>query len=510
MKPPWPIHPLLIGLYPVAFELARHQRLVPLDVAVRPALAIMGGTVGLWVVLGVWMRHARKAAAVASIAMLLAFSYELLPAWWQRVASGRPLESTSVSLPGAWGGITLLGALVVSRRRGDFRVLTIYLNLFATFLIAMPLVAMARERPLPRTTALGLQPFPPGRLHSPSGSPDIYYIVLDSYARADTLQEVFQYDNSPFLNRLARRGFRIIERARANYNWTMLSLASSLNATHLNELVDRLGDDSQDWRPLHTMVRQNRVAESLARRGYRIIEFPSAFPPKAVFSAAGHRYMAPPWLLNAFEHRLLARTPLPALLRRTPADQYALHRDSLRYIFDHLPDVAKLDEPTFTFVHILAPHPPFVLADTPPETRPFSLVGSYSEDEYVRGYASTLPALNRNLEAVVDAILTNSPVPPIIVLQADHGPHLSVRIRVPEHTRVDRDTEYNIQVSILNAYYLPQGGEARLYDTITPVNTFRIIFNYYFDARLDLLGDESYVSPWSESYRLERVVDEAR
>ena len=35
-------------------------------------------------------------------------------------------------------------------------------------------------------------------------------------------------------------------------------------------------------------------------------------------------------------------------------------------------------------------------------------------------------------------------------------------------------------------------GEQVLYDSVTPVNTFRLIFNYYFNTDLPLLEDKMY------------------
>jgi hypothetical protein len=53
---------------------------------------------------------------------------------------------------------------------------------------------------------------------------------------------------------------------------------------------------------------------------------------------------------------------------------------------------------------------------------------------------------------------------------------------------------------ILNAYYLPRGGNEVLYPDVSPVNTFRLIFNRYFDAGLPLLDDLSYYSAMSSPY----------
>ncbi len=38
---------------------------------------------------------------------------------------------------------------------------------------------------------------------------------------------------------------------------------------------------------------------------------------------------------------------------------------------------------------------------------------------------------------------------------------------------------------ILNAFYLPDVDNDILYPTITPVNTFRVVFNLYFEAILN-------------------------
>jgi hypothetical protein len=48
------------------------------------------------------------------------------------------------------------------------------------------------------------------------------------------------------------------------------------------------------------------------------------------------------------------------------------------------------------------------------------------------------------------------------------------------------------RTEILNVYYLPDGGDAKLYPAISPVNTFRIIFDTYFGANYSLLPDNTY------------------
>jgi hypothetical protein len=55
-------------------------------------------------------------------------------------------------------------------------------------------------------------------------------------------------------------------------------------------------------------------------------------------------------------------------------------------------------------------------------------------------------------------------------------------------------------MKILNAYFLPPNVEEVLYDQISPVNTFRLLFNQEFGADFDLLDDASYYSSSGKPY----------
>lgn len=63
------------------------------------------------------------------------------------------------------------------------------------------------------------------------------------------------------------------------------------------------------------------------------------------------------------------------------------------------------------------------------------------------------------------------------------------------------------RTSILNAYYLPYGGDKTLYDSITPVNTFKIIFNTYFNTNLELVKDSIFHSTYEQPYKFTYIND---
>ena len=113
----------------------------------------------------------------------------------------------------------------------------------------------------------------------------------------------------------------------------------------------------------------------------------------------------------------------------------------------------------------------------------------YPGDLYAKGYQNQLTFLNEKILQAMDTLISESDTPPIIVLQGDHGPWLQPK---------------NKRMWILNAYYLP-GQADKLYPTISPVNTFRLIFDEYFGGTYDMLEDVSYFSPVPKLYEFSEI-----
>jgi hypothetical protein len=102
---------------------------------------------------------------------------------------------------------------------------------------------------------------------------------------------------------------------------------------------------------------------------------------------------------------------------------------------------------------------------------------------------------------------------PIIVVQSDEGPH-------PPRYQADEDNfdwtqatteELGEKLRILNAYYLPGVSSDALYPSISPVNSFRLIFDEYFGADMPLLEDKTYVfHDWHHLYDFTDVTERLR
>jgi|TARA_B110000467_G_scaffold134753_1_gene131263 hypothetical protein len=87
---------------------------------------------------------------------------------------------------------------------------------------------------------------------------------------------------------------------------------------------------------------------------------------------------------------------------------------------------------------------------------------------------------------------------PIIIIESDHGTDFDWNEPTNEMLKQ--------RFSNLNAYYMPEGQEL-LYDTITPVNSFRIMFNSNFNGNFELLEDKVYWSSYDQPYKFEDVTE---
>jgi hypothetical protein len=333
----------------------------------------------------------------------------------------------------------------------------------------------------------------PVQISAPGAFPDIYYIVLDMYARSDVLHERFKYDNSEFLSFLEDRGFYVAHESTANYPYTTHSLASSLNYMYVNEVAEQVGS-IQKHSLSASMIANNRLFRHLENQGYETVAFATGYWFTEFKDSDA--YLEPTrswWFPSEFQAGLIELTPLSRVpgIRGTEDD---VARERVLYPLDHLADVAEMDSPALVFAHINAPHDPFVFGA---DGRPVASKLGYTYEEFTEAYREQAAFVTRKAQQTIEEILRRSPEPPIIILQSDHG----VCYGPYEEHLTER-------MSILNAYHFPNQDYEDLYETITPVNTFRVVLNQYFGTDYVLLDDRNYFSDNETPYSFVDVTDE--
>jgi hypothetical protein len=537
------IHPFVFATFPILSLYVRNMGRGHLREAASIAIGAFIPAALLWLGVGLFVKNRDKSSIIVSVFCVLFFSYgHAISACWILLERAGIFEETKFLVQGkpallswliVWGVLFAIAFYITVKLKSDLRSTTKVLNVVALTLMATVGVSSVagiidiywtpRARAEIDAPVAGadssqatveadeitvdeatLNEFADSwqenmAIENVSGGnavagslPDIYYIIPDMYVRSDYLEEIYGFDNSEFLSYLTQKGFYVADESRTNYPHTTHSLASSLNLIYLDDIAEQVGEEYTNAQPLITMIMNNKVFQYLRGHGYTIVAF-----------STGHEftenkevdvYMSPPRRhFSDFQRILLSTTPLIVLLHKTTDD---FHRERVLYTFDHLADVAEIDAPVFVFAHILAPHPPYAFGPNGEHVRSKPHV-EYECDEFIEAYRNQVAHTNKKIQAAIEDILSRSSEPPIIIIQGDHGSSFGGGYNIPE------------RMSIFNAYYFPDHNYDLLYEDITPVNTFRVIFNNYFGTDYEILEDKSYYADFFNSpYVFDDITDQ--
>ena len=331
--------------------------------------------------------------------------------------------------------------------------------------------------------------------------PDIYYILLDGYTRGDYLRQNFNFDNSAFLKSLNKRGFYVADKANSNYAHTHFSVPSTFNMKYLNYLADKVGEKSKDRTPLRELLYNNSVVLKLKSDGYKYVNIGTQWgwsktSPLQDIEVKANNETESEILGFPLDEVALVYLQTTALKPWIEKDIRTTMVAQILNAIDKTKQVAKIAEPTISFTHFLAPHPPYLFdkngiipGQTPLE---FANQGFSDRPKYVEQTIYT----NKFVLDIVDNILRDSQTPPIIIIASDHGSAASLGTSDFVNINPNDLNEKGVKerMGILNAYYFPDKNYKNLYPTITPVNSFRVIFKQFFGEDIDLLPDRSYFS----------------
>lgn len=505
------LYPLVLATFPVVFLAAENtsEAISFAQVFVAFAFVIIG-TILLILLLRLFIKDSAKVSAIASILLLVFFTYGHIQAWMVdnevRVA-GIWVTRQRVLLPVSVVS-ALVGIALVLRYGGNLVPLMQVITAGTLILIGFNLARIGLDS-FGKTEAslAGLDWVAQAAVDEP---PDIYYILLDGYGRADVLKEIYAYDNSEFIDSLARKGFYVALESRSNYVQTSLSLSSSLNMKYLEGSVNSPHGflSRKVKRSERRSIADNSVLHYVKSVGYKYVHFDSGQGDTQRNEYADVEYLRDNpirLLLNDYSAGLLKSTMVAPLGRLVGLDVDSPF-DANRAMLFHsnmrdLQSIPDMQGPTFTFLHSLPPHPPYVFdrhGNAP------TLIGYQLEDnawQLTDLYIDQLIYVNETIENVVNEILARSSQEPVIIIQSDHGPapHSSGSFDDPSEVLVFERT------GIFNAYYLPSYCRSGLYPTISPVNTFRLVFDNCLGSQFGLLEDKTYWSTYEQKYNFSLV-----
>ncbi len=317
--------------------------------------------------------------------------------------------------------------------------------------------------------------------------PDIFYFIFDGYASSSLLKNEFLFDN-PLDSFLLKKGFRIVHNSKSNYNLTPFSMGSVFNLNYLPGLRSDQEFFIKQYLPGVSTVYHTELFPILKKEGYRIFnhsifdlkENPPSVKPfdlweinqiydrHNIFWKANHDIG---WLI-----RIKLGIPPPVMLKQEYVD--AKDKHLMETINNTMGTIRKPeDSPKFVYSHLMLPHGPYTFDSAgkryPPITTPMDM------EDYRKGYLGQVNYSNSLIRGFIDSIFQNTHRPFVIILQGDHG----FRFLTPD--------KRHLQFDNLNAFYFSNSNYTFVRDSMTNINTFRILLNNYFGKKYPMLRDTS-------------------
>ena len=435
------------------------------------------------------LRDWLKASLVASLFIFLFFLFGDLSRWAAKTFGLGPVRANLIVLALVAAGMLVWIWLVQSRIK-NIGSANLYFNLLAILFLVSPLFQMGKYG----LEIVSSANRPPPHRRRPGNCRVLARIFTTSFSMA--MEGRISCSSSTTLIIPAfwmpwpREGFYVAGEVSSNYIQTMLSLSSSLNMDYLQSLQEE-GTEIENRGDLIHLLENSKVRRHWRKMDTSWFPFETLIRPRYPMqrSTTMTHKVRLAYPVTAFESIVIDHSMLrvlsyfPAFNKALIEMPYDTHRRQILSTFARLQEIPSLDGDYFVYAHIIAPHPPFVFdekGEALAHEEPFTLVDAnhyikdHSRKSYIAGYRQQIQYVNKLVLETVDAILARSKTPPIIILQGDHGPGAYLQWGSLEKTLPAE------RFGILNAYYFPGQDYSRLYPSISPINSFRVLLNQFF------------------------------
>jgi len=503
-KKPLVVYPFIFAIFPIIFMFAFNIKEMNFNDTLLPSALILLATIVLWSILLILLRNKYKAGLATLLFLVFFFSYGRIY---------QVCEDSSIFIPGhayllpavllAWGYCTY----IISRAKNDFRNATTALNIITAVLLTVNIANAAlykinNQASHTHITTLNTSTIKDSTV-SVKSLPDIYFVDLDEYTHPDVMKEWYGYDNSKFVNNLKDKGFYIVTNSRTRTPDSGQVIAQILNMEYLtegytfdaknnvfngiNSAKKSSSGEDLTGESTYRKIAFNKVADFLRTKGYKFIYFGNAHDigrwdsyMKDSADLYFNYYLSTEttWITE-FQNILWNSTMMRPFYNSMVGNKFtnSYSRQVLATI-EHLKSMPNMEGPKFVFTHLYCPHEPFVFDANGNPTNTL-----YQRNyQYKQYYLGQYVFISGEIDKLVTVLQKNSATLPIIIVQADHGIRPS---------NVGCDIGIDEWRKVFNALYLPGMDRAALYQSMSPVNTFRIIFNHYFNTNYELLPDDS-------------------
>ena len=443
------IFPFLLAFLPAwQLILKNYDELIFQDILI--SLSIIAISIAVWVVITKIIKNGNKAALITGVGVAFFFYFGYL-----QDALFYPLNKTSVLMIISII-VFIISAIYFVKSKKNFALSIKIANVFTVTMILFTLIQFVI----------------PGAL---AEKPNVYHIILDEYTDNEILLKQFGYNNEKFLEFLNKNGFYMPDKTFSTFGSTPDELNLILNMDY----PIRSGWVSDAYQDLKT----NKVMSTFSDQNYSVIETNSAMRWKDFSDVDTHLCYDVDFINSEFLDQVLRKSIIRYFMEQHQTDT---RRDIVRCTFNELSEIAlQSNGPTYVFAHLYVPHPPFIFGPNGENVTPdHSEISGLQSWENPQGYLNQLIYATSEISVVITNIVENDPNA-IIILQGDTG----------TSTGTDRTTTTMKDIyqshSILYAVRIP---DVNNLESVIPVNTYRIIFNNYFNMNYEYLEQHIYTN----------------
>jgi hypothetical protein len=389
--------------------------------------------------------------------------------------------------------------IIVKKRKTTFGELYLFLNLLFIVLLFSEIPHSIKRYQLDKSVDNlidfrfnAYNNYKPAESLPDSLKPDIYFLVFDALASSKSIDQLIGRKNYQLDSLLSKKKFYVAANARANYNWTIHSISTALNMEYLPPWIAPVMNDGKVYFWGSASILNNSLFSILRKEGYVIHNYqPLSFNNK---DWPGHSFF-----YNMRRYHYSFKT-LPGRIYRDILWNYnRINIDFIRkkqfvivdennklkkHYFDTtislLKETCKSAKLKFVYGHFMIPHDQYTF-DSAGNVKTAANTVVHSQAEDAKGYFGQVQFAGKVIRELVDYIQLNNKKNTIIIVAGDHG--------FKSAAALESGYTFNNFMSI----YFPDQDYSMLYDSISPVNIFRIVLNKHFKAGLPLHQDSSVI-----------------
>jgi hypothetical protein len=355
------------------------------------------------------------------------------------------------------------------------------------------------------------QQYVPKKQMPDSLKPDIFFIVFDALASSKSIEQALGSNNNGLDAYLEQQGFYVAKSSESNYNFTIHSISTAFNMSYLPTWIAPVMNDPKAYFWGCASILDNSLTDILQKENYQIFQYqPIAFnnkdwPYETYFqnlkdkhyyfkTLPGRIFRDIFWNYKRVNFNFIQNQQTKIINKRSEQKKEYLNKTK-----ELIQQSCSLSgKHKFVYGHFMIPHDPYVL-DSVGRIKPALETIVKDKNKEVQAYMDQVLYANKIIEELVSHIKNNNKKNSVIIIAGDHG-----------YKSFTKDKS-GFAFQNLHAFYFPDGKYETLYQSISPVNTFRAVLNKYYAAQLPYLKDSTiFVTNQSTTIKKEEKIQQVR